>query len=114
MPVLRAHRLRAASLALVAALALALLPTLARALQPLSSLPAWADLCRSSGAPDLHHALDACGHCALAAVPALPPRAVTLPRIAASGMATPDSRWAGLPAGPVSAAADARAPPVSA
>ena len=70
---LRAHRLRAASLALVAALALALLPTLARALQPLSPLPAGSELCRSDTTPDLHHLLEACGHCALAAVPALPP-----------------------------------------
>lgn len=114
MPVLHARRLRAASLALLAALALALLPTLARALQPLSSLPAWAELCRSSGAPDLHHALDACAHCALAAVPALPPQALALPRIASGGMAAPGPGRAGLPSGPVRAAADARAPPAAA
>jgi hypothetical protein len=114
MPFLHLRRLHAASLALLAALALAVLPTLARALQPASALPAWAELCRSGGTPDLHHALEACGHCALAAVPALPPQAKSHGALAATGVETPEPAPAGQPAGPVLTAAPARAPPIPA
>jgi hypothetical protein len=114
MPFQRAHRRYAAGLALLAALALSLLPTLARALQPGSALPAWAELCRSSDTPALGHALDACGHCALAAVPALPPTAAAHAPAGAAGGETHAPVRAGLPAGPVRSAAAARAPPVTA
>jgi|JRYF01.1.fsa_nt_gb hypothetical protein len=107
----RFARLHHTGLALLAALALAVLPTLARALEPMAATPVWADLCRNTASPDTLHALQACSYCVLAASPVLPPcapalhlrRDVAAPDVAATG--------AGRPVGPVRTVGAARAPP---
>lgn len=113
---LRARRLRAALPALVAVLALALLPTLSRALSlqsPLLPPAVAADLCRGdTGGNGLHHALEACAHCALAAHAALPPpQAAAAPRPVARPAPIASAVRAGRPRGPAYGAAEARAPP---
>ncbi len=108
---LKTARLRRASLALLAALALAVLPTLARALEPLSATPVWAELCRNTGSPDALHVLQACGHCMLAATPLLPPTAPTLHLRPHGAPPQADADGAGRPVGPVRTVGAARAPP---
>jgi hypothetical protein len=62
-------------LALLAALTLALLPSVSRALSPLSPAQFMPDLCRSADSAPEHtvaHSLTACGLCVVAAAPVLP------------------------------------------
>jgi hypothetical protein len=69
----RLHRFRAALLPWLALLALVVLPTLSRAQAPVDVPPIWAVLCGGGGETwTVHAALDACGHCSLAAAPLLP------------------------------------------
>jgi hypothetical protein len=106
----RLHR-RAAWLAALAVLTLALVPSVSRALVPLSPAQFVADLCRSDDAAPAHDALMACGLCSVAATPLLLPAAV------AAGVA-PGAVTAGLVGSPAVAPArmpratpQARAPP---
>lgn len=110
----RIQRLHAASLALLAALALAVLPAVSRAMPSATTPPTWSDICRSSDTPDLHHALAACGHCVVAGAPLLPTSLAPTGQVDADKVDASQVRSAGLPSGPVRAAAAARAPPVGA
>ncbi|MCB1994928.1 MAG: hypothetical protein H6933_20190 [Burkholderiaceae bacterium] len=102
-----------ARLAMVAALALALLPTVARALQPVAAAPVWASVCSSTATPDLTHALDACAHCVVAALPVLPPAPAKLPAATPGGHVAAPIVAQGLAGGAAWGAAQARAPPAA-
>lgn len=107
----RRTRLHRARLAWLAALALVLLPTLARALQPVVAAPTWVELCRSGDVPGLQHALQACGYCTLSSAPLLPPATVAIDAAATLDATALPPPAAGRPVGPACGAAEARAPP---
>lgn len=104
---------RAAGLALVAALALALLPSLARARLPVDLAAGAAAVCRSDDGAPATQGMDRCGHCLLAAAPWLPATAPALATPPASHGTRAPALPPGHPTGPVLAAAHARAPPAA-
>lgn len=112
MPLSSRHLQLIARLAMVAALALALLPTVARAFQPVGVPPVGASVCRSSdAAPDLTHALDACAHCVVAALPLLPSAPAVLTTAMPGGPVDALVVVEGRAGGAAWGAAQARAPP---
>lgn len=113
MPFSRSFLRRAAGLALVAALALALLPSLARARLPVDLAAGAAAVCRSDDGAPAPQGMDRCGHCLLAAAPWLPTTTQALALPPGSRGTPAPALPPGHPAGAVLAAAHARAPPAA-
>lgn len=113
MPLHRSFLRRAAGLALLAALALALMPSLSRARLPVDLAAGAAAVCRSDDGAPASQGMDRCGHCLLAATPWLPATATALDAPPASRGMRALALPPGHPAGPVLAAAHARAPPAA-
>lgn len=105
-------RFTAAWLALLAVLAAALLPTLARAAA--ASAPAWAEVCSADGTrglPDAAHALEHCPFCAPSATPSLPPAAASGLALLPLAFARPATAPHAAAPAPAWRGAEARAPP---